>query len=133
MAQAITQTSRAGLPSEAEASNPRPAFPPRTDIVETSDNIMLVADLPGVSPEGVDVTLEGRVLTIRGHVDARERPGYHMTYREYGEGDYQRSFTLTDEIDRDGIEASLVNGALQLTLPKAQPAKARKIPLTPHA
>lgn len=132
MARAITQTSRGGMPTEAEPSAVRQVFLPRTDIVEAGDNIILVADMPGISQDGLDVTLEGRTLTIRGHLSPHEHPGYHMTYREYGEGDYERSFTLADEIDRDAIEASLVNGSLQLTMPKAQSAKARKIPLTSH-
>ena len=96
---------------------------------ETKDSIVVLAEMPGVSPNGVDISLERRVLTIRGHRAANEHGGYQRVYSEYADGDYERVFTLSENIDRDRIEATLKDGVLQLVLPKAEAAKARKIEL----
>jgi HSP20 family molecular chaperone IbpA len=108
---------------------PRPVFMPSTDIYETKDSIVVLAEMPGVSPEGVDISLERRVLTIRGRSTANEHAGYQRVYNEYSDGHYERVFTLSENIDRDRIEATLKDGVLQLALPKAEAAKARKIEL----
>jgi len=108
---------------------PRPVFLPPADIYETKDSIVLLAEMPGVSTEGVDISLERRVLTIRGHSAANEHAGYQRVYNEYAGGDYERVFTLSENINRDRIEATLKDGVLQLVLPKAEAAKARKIEL----
>src|ERR1700752_1749886 len=107
----------------------RPTSRPPADIYETRDSIVVLADMPGVAPDGVDITLERRVLTIRGRSAANEHAGYQRGYNEYADGDYERSFTLSENIDRDRIEATLKNGVLHLVLPKAETAKARKIEL----
>jgi HSP20 family molecular chaperone IbpA len=107
----------------------RPVFLPAADIYETNDAIVVMAEMPGVAPDGVDITLERRVLTIRGRSAANEHAGYQRVYSEYADGDYERVFTLSDAIDRDKIEASLRDGVLHLVLPKAEPARARKIEL----
>lgn len=108
---------------------PRPVFVPSADIYETKDSIVVLAEMPGVSPEGVDISLERRVLTIRGRSTTNEHAGYQRVYNEYSDGDYERVFTLSENIDRDRIEATLKDGVLQLVLPKAEAAKARKIEL----
>jgi HSP20 family protein len=108
---------------------PRPVFMPAADIYETKDSIVVLAEMPGVSSDGVDISLERRVLTIRGHSAVNEHGGYQRVYNEYSDGDYERVFTLSDNIDRDRIEATLTDGVLQLVLPKAEAAKARKIEL----
>jgi len=82
-----------------------------------------------VAPNGVDITLERRVLTIRGRNAAGDPAGYRRVYDEYADGDYERVFTLSENIDRDRIEATLKDGVLHLVLPKAETAKARKIEL----
>jgi len=108
---------------------PRPVFMPPADIYETKDSIVLLAEMPGVASEGVDISLERRVLTIRGRSATNEHGGYQRVYNEYSDGDYERVFTLSENIDRDRIEATLKDGVLQLVLPKAEAAKARKIEL----
>ena len=113
----------------AQRMPPRPVFMPSTDIYETKDSIVVLAEMAGVSPEGVDISLERRVLTIRGRSTANEHAGYQRVYNEYSDGDYDRVFTLSENIDRDRIEATLKDGVLQLVLPKAVAAKARKIEL----
>jgi HSP20 family molecular chaperone IbpA len=69
------------------------------------------------------------VLTIRGRSAASEHTGYQRVYNEFADGDYERVFTLSENIDRDRIEATLKDGVLRLVLPKAETAKARKIEL----
>ena len=107
----------------------RPIFVPPSDIYETKDSIVVLAEMPGVAPDGVDITLERRVLTIRGRSAASEHAGYQRVYNEFANGDYERVFTLSEDIDREHIEASQKNGVLRLVLPKAAPAKARKVQL----
>lgn len=118
--------------ARAEAQAPqgtraRRVFMPRADIYETPEHIAILAEMPGVDDKSVDVSLEKGVLTISGRVESNEPQNYRLGYQEYGIGDYQRAFTLSDEIDSDGIAAVVKNGVLRLTLPKAVPAKARKI------
>jgi HSP20 family molecular chaperone IbpA len=102
-------------------------FIPRADIYETEDNIVVVADLPGVDENSVDITLEKNILTINGYVDYREPEGYSLAWAEYEVGDYQRSFRISNEIDRDKIEATIKEGVLRLYLPKLEQAKLKKI------
>jgi len=102
-------------------------FVPRTDIYETDDAIMVVTDIPGADEKNVDVTLEKNVLTIDARVEPQIPEGFTLTYAEYGIGDYQRSFSISEQIDRDHIEATVKNGVLHLKLPKAGPAKTQKI------
>ena len=97
------------------------------DICETKDAIVLLADMPGVDEKSIDITLEKSVLTLLGRVEPETYEGYRAAYVEYDAGDYERAFTLSDEIDRDRIDASVKNGVLRLTLPKAEPVKLRKI------
>lgn len=102
-------------------------FTPPVDIYETSDDIVVLADMPGVDEKSIDITLEQNVLTIEGRLDEVSPQGFNLGYWEYEIGDYQRSFTLNDTIDRDKIEANYKNGVLKLRLPKVEPAKPRKI------
>ena len=102
-------------------------FVPRADIYETEDKIVVVTDMPGVSAESLDITLEKNVLTINGYVEPEVPDGYSLAWAEYRIGDYQRSFRLSDEIDREQIEATIRNGVLYLDMPKSAAAKTRKI------
>lgn len=111
----------------AEQTRPQKLYTPATDIHETQEQLILLADMPGVKQDGVEITLEQNILTVYGHVDEPEFPGYSLTYAEYGMGSYSRRFTLSNEIDRDGIQASVKNGVLKLNLPKSKRAMPRKI------
>jgi|SRR5215467_2653123 len=113
----------------SERAVERPVFIPPADIYETRDNIVVLAEMPGVGPDGVDITLERRMLTVRGRHAGSEHTGYPRVYNEYTDGDYERVFTLSENIDRDRIEATLKDGVLHLVLPKAETAKPRKIEL----
>src|SRR5271157_4738918 len=116
-------------PEVGQRAVPQPVFVPAADIYETRDAIVVLAEMPGVAPDGVDITLERRVLTVRGRSAASEHAGYQRVYNEFANGDYERVFTLSENIDRDRIEATLKDGVLHLVLPKAETAKARKIEL----
>jgi HSP20 family protein len=114
------------LTENGERTRARRAFIPRTDIYETNDAIFVVADMPGVDEHSVDITLEKNILTIQGLVEPVYPEGYSVAYAEYEDGDYQRKFTLTNQVDQDKIEATLHAGVLRLKLPKIVPTQ-RKI------
>ena len=114
----------------AERTRDRLAFVPRADVYETEDAIVVVADVPGVDENSVDITLEDNVLTINGYVEPEQPEGHSLAYAEYRVGDYLRAFTLSDQIDQEGIEATLKDGVLRLQLPKAAAAKRRTISIT---
>jgi HSP20 family molecular chaperone IbpA len=110
-----------------ETTRPGAYFQPAVDIFETKDELVVVADMPGVPPDGLDVHLEGDQLTIEGRVRPAEYEGLKPLHVEYGVGGYFRRFTLGEMIDRDAIKAQLRNGVLVLKLPKAERARARRI------
>ena len=110
----------------AERTRSRLAFVPRADIYETNEAIVLLTDMPGADENSLDIMLENDVLTINGYVDTAYPEGYGLSYGEYRVGDYQRSFTLSNKIDSDKIEATVKDGVLRLYLPKAEPST-RKI------
>ena len=102
-------------------------YRPNVDIVDAEGHIVLIVDLPGVDENSVDVSLEKNVLTIRGDVPADVREGFELVHAEYGVGDFERSFTLSDEVDREGIDAQVKDGVLTLELSKVKAAPDRKI------
>lgn len=110
-----------------ERTRARKVFVPLVDIYETANAIVLVADMPGVDETGVDISMEKNLLTIKGTVSGKAPEGCSLTYSEFGEGDYERVFTISNEVDRDGVEATVKNGVLRLTLPKSKQARAKKV------
>ena len=119
---------RESMPNGSERIQARKVFVPVVDILETEEALLLVSDLPGVDESGVDVTVEKNILTIKGVIKDEDVPsGFKLSHEEYGVGDYERSFTLPNEIDREGIQATMRDGVLRLTLPKAKQAVAKKI------
>jgi HSP20 family protein len=101
-------------------------YSPAVDIFESEEAITLIADVPGVDKEKLDIKVEDRKLTITGLVDETEER-LRPVYTEYGIGGYTRGFTLSDAIDDSKIKASYENGVLTLSLPKAERHKTRKI------
>ena len=112
---------------ELERTRSHRSFVPRADIYETNKEIFVLADVPGANENTIDITLEKNVLTINAYIEPTIPSGFDVAYAEYEEGDYQRSFRLSDEIDRDKIEATVTEGVLRLRLPKSQEAKTKKI------
>jgi HSP20 family molecular chaperone IbpA len=123
----VQETEKQVAETEAERTRDRPAFVPRADIYETDEAIYVVADMPGVDETSLDITLEKSVLTLSGVVEPEAPEGYSLAYAEYRVGDYVRSFSLSDEIDQETIEATLKDGVLRLTLPKITEVVTKKI------
>jgi len=113
------------LPSE-EVSN-RTWMPP-VDIQETDDAYRLTAELPGLTKDDINITLENNVLRLTGErkfeKDVKE-DGYQRVERTYGS--FARAFTLPSQVNHDKVEAAFENGLLTITVPKAEQAKPRKI------
>lgn len=118
------------IPQGTERMQARKVYVPLVDIVESEQALLLVSDMPGVDDQGVDVTIEKNILTIRGKVTCEVPAGYKLSYEEYGIGDYERSFTLPQEIDREGIQATIKDGLLKVTLPKLKQAIAKRVTVT---
>jgi len=110
-----------------ERTRSRRTFVPAADIYETANEIVVMADMPGVDEKNVSITLEKNVLTIEGNVAEETLDRHSLTYQEYAIGDYQRAFTLSNEVNRDNISATVKDGVLRLVLPKVEPAKAKRI------
>ena len=117
-----------GLSAETtERLRDRRVYMPRTDIYETNDGLVLVMDVPGADEHSVEVTLEKNVLTVNAYPAFPQFDTHTLAYAEYGEGDYQRSFALSNEIDRSSIQAKVKNGVLTLHLAKVAEVKPQKI------
>jgi HSP20 family protein len=112
--------------ASAERTRGGTTYSPRIDIRETDDELLLLADLPGVPPEDLEIQFENNELTIHGRVPKR-----HETRRfvggEYGIGDFFRTFRVGETIDAANISAELNHGVLTLHLPKSEAVKPRRI------
>jgi HSP20 family protein len=104
---------------------------PAMDLVETDDHFVLRADLPGLSEDDVDVTLENDVLTVSGQrkaeTETREK-GYYRVER--ASGSFRRSLSLPEGVDPDAIEANFDKGVLEVRIPKPEQRKPRKVAIT---
>lgn len=103
---------------------------PAVDVRETQDEIRVMAELPGLEPDDVDVSIENNVLTVTGEKrqeieEGKEDSSFHVLERRYGR--FERSFTLPRTVDADNISARFHNGVLTVTLPKAETAKPRRV------
>jgi HSP20 family protein len=104
------------------------AWVPPVDVLEQKDAIRIVAELPGVRPEDVQISLEANVLTIHGtkqQIAEEQTERVHRYERTYGA--FERTFTLPATVDAANIKASYENGLLTVTLPKVEQAKPRQI------
>ncbi len=113
--------------SSPEQTAPGPYYTPAVDIFETDQALTLLADLPGVKPDGLTIDLRDNVLTLNGDIAPYEDAQEEDLLVEYEIGKYFRQFTISDIIDQEKIVANLNDGVLELTLPKAQKAQPRKI------
>jgi len=103
-------------------------FVPAVDIREDGDAITLTAEVPGMSKEDIEVSVDNGVLTLRGEKkeeQTREGDNYHRVERRYGR--FERHIQLPQGVDTDKIEATYKDGVLRLTMPKAEAAKAKRI------
>lgn len=113
--------------SPVEQTTTGPVYTPDVDIFETERELVLLADIPGVTPESLVIDLRDSVLTLTGDVPDVDAADEEYLLAEYGTGRYHRQFTLSEVIDQDGIDARLADGVLHLTLPKVAKATPRKI------
>lgn len=102
-------------------------FSPYTDIHETAAAVVVTMEMPGVDKTAVDIRVDKGVLTIKGTVDASKYEALRPIYSEYNVGNFVRTFTVSTKIDSGAISASMVDGVLTVTLPKAAEAVAKRI------
>ena len=102
-------------------------YRPHVDILEKDDELIVLADVPGTSPEDIEVDFEDGTLTIDAKVATRDDKDAEYLVREYGVGNYHRTFQVGEAVDGEKISAEYAHGVLSLHLPKADAAKPRKI------
>ncbi len=102
----------------ADVHEQSPKFIPRVDICDTGSELLMLADLPGVHPEDIDLRYENGELTLKGKVQPRNQ-GKAMYRQEYQIGDFERTFELHESIDSRRISAECKDGVLKVHLPKA--------------
>lgn len=112
---------------KAETPRPEPALLPLVDVFEDASGITLLADLPGVPKEKLNLQLEADSLIIEGEVDLRTPEGMESSHAEVRLPRYRRVFTLSRELDTDKVQAEFRNGVLKLRIPKVEHAQPRKI------
>jgi HSP20 family protein len=100
---------------------------PPVDIYENDEGIVVLADMPGVPKEGLDVQVDKNVLTIKGKITDVASEGIKPLYAEFDGTGYQRQFTLGRDVDIDRINAKMSAGVLRLFLPRAEAVKPRRI------
>jgi len=103
-------------------------YSPRVDVVENKENFVVRAELPGMKKDDVKLNLENHVLTLTGekrHEEKRDEGNFHLRESRYGK--FERSFRLTDNIDRGKIAADYKDGVLVITLPKTKESQSKAI------
>lgn len=119
---------KATLQKESRSTNDQTSVfvSPEVNIFETKDGYVLEAEMPGVSKEGLEITLEGNEVTLTGHRRLEPLPGEAL-FRESNNADFRRVFELDPAIDTSKVGARMEQGVLTLTLPKSERVKPRKI------
>jgi HSP20 family protein len=111
---------------------PAGGFAPRIDVVERASEYLVTAELPGLDEKDFQLEVHGNVLTLTGEKRTeheQERKGWRWTERSYGS--FRRAIQLPVEVASDKASAAFKNGVLTITLPKAEHAQVRQIPVTP--
>lgn len=126
MSEHSTETKQPNIGEDTRQSLVKP-MRPAVDILEDERGITLEADMPGVSREGLEIHVDRDTLAIEGRVEHGKREGFDALYADIRSSLYQRSFTLSHELDGDKAEASLKDGVLRLHIPKREQYQPRKI------
>lgn len=126
MAEKTIESTPSAIQQEGTRENERFVRPP-VDIFESEDGLTVMADLPGVPKEGLDIQVKENTLTIKAR--ARNPQTWSPIYREFEVFNFFRQFELSDSVDVSRISAELRNGVLTLRLPKAEEAKPKQIPV----
>lgn len=100
-------------------------------LTDGGEELVFTADLPGVKPEDLDVSIEANVLTVRAERKQPKPEGFDIVRSERGQLRFSRQIELPVRVDPDGVLAKLENGVLSIHLPKASEAKPRRIPVNP--
>jgi len=117
--------------SQDESSGATADWAPPVDIEEYADKFVLYADVPGVDPKGIEVTLEKGVLTLTGSREQQvEQNGVERRRVERASGRFHRRFALPDTVDSEAVSASNRNGVLEVTIPKRPQEQPRRIQVT---
>lgn len=115
----------------AEGSTATAEWSPAVDIKEEADKFVIHADIPGVKPEEIDISMEDGVLTIKGEKKSQsktEKEGYKRVERTYGS--FYRRFSLPDTANAEAISASSKHGVLEVVIPKREAVQPKKINVT---
>jgi len=118
---------REGVLEQPERTRSGRTYIPAVDILEKDDELLLLADVPGVRHEDIDINYERGELRIVARVTPRQDPQVNYLLREYGVGDFERTFRIGEGIDASKIAAEVSGGVLTLHLPKSAAARTRKI------
>ena len=127
MAERTEVTRHEGEAIVPEHLQPGSVFSPQVDIMETPESVVVIADLPGISKDNLEVVLEKGVLTIEGRYGEEKPPAQTLNQREYEVGSFHRCFAVGEGLDPEGVAAALKDGVLRLTIPKADRCKPRRI------
>jgi HSP20 family molecular chaperone IbpA len=123
----IQKAEKAGVPAVPEQTRAGAVYSPSVDIFENDSSITVLADMPGVQAQDLEIDLRERVLTLTGRVTLPDSSKESDVLREFVSGTFLRQFTLSETIDQGRIDARLANGVLRLELPKVEKARPRKI------
>jgi HSP20 family molecular chaperone IbpA len=127
----VTTSNTQGVAQRQESSEqPRRTVTPAVDVFEDASGITLLADMPGVARDRVDIRLDGDALVVEGQVGALGPEGLEPVWAEVSVPHYRRSFTLSRELDTAKIEATMKDGVLSLRIPKQEHAQPRRIAVT---
>ena len=128
MATETTHESQPGVePGAAEQTRSGNWYRPNVDIIERQDELLVLADMPGLGADLIDIRFADGTLTIHGRVPPRQAAEVRYLVREYGLGDFYRTFRVSEEIDASRISAEYRLGVLTLHMPKAEAVKPRTI------
>jgi HSP20 family molecular chaperone IbpA len=120
------------LPFTSSEERSQVAWVPAVDLYETGDEVVIEVDLPGVDPGAIDLTVDGRVLTLRGEKpESGGGEGSGRSARERRFGAFLRQVMLPSEVDITAVKAQARNGVLTVRLPKSETARVRQVPIQP--
>ena len=127
MSNAVQTSSSSSAPAQRTNDAQQPHVVPAVDVFENEASITLLADLPGVPRDQLNVRVDGETLVLEATAATAGPENLQLVYGEAQIPTYRRQFTLSRELDASRIEAQLRDGVLRLTIPKAEEARPRRI------
>lgn len=103
---------------------------PRTNLTDKGDHLELVAEVPGLTKDDLDIKIQGNYVEISGKREVKEPEGYRVHRSERGSATFTRSLTMPSDVDSDKVSAELKDGLLVLSMPKSEAAKPRQISIS---